>query len=150
MHGYPIYQTSPHQNLTQQFQRQHHPSPLQRHTLSADASPVDVFAPAPLLPSFLQDIVQSPTLSPSSTSSADLSFEEYEESLPSSTRSTFSQSGADSVTASPLASIWRLDGEESKSLAAFPLARRELMGRGSTTSSRNSSLERHRVLLSSS
>ncbi|KAJ6542637.1 hypothetical protein B0H19DRAFT_957221 [Mycena capillaripes] len=144
-HGYPIYQTSPHQS---QFPRQHHPSPLQRHTLSMDASPVDVFAPAPLLPSFLQDIVQSPTLSPSSTSSADLSLDEYEESLPSSTRSTFSQSGVDSVTASPLANIWRLDGEESKSLAAFPLARQERMG--SATSSRNSSLERLRVHVSSS
>ncbi|KAJ6482865.1 hypothetical protein C8R47DRAFT_574852 [Mycena vitilis] len=149
MHGYPIYQTAPHHQSNPQFYRQHHPSPLQRHTLSADHSPVDVFAPAPLLPSFLQDIVQSPTLSPSSTSSADLSLDEYEESLPSSTRSTFSQSGMDSVTASPLANIWRLDGEESKSLAAFPLARQERMV-GSAASSRNSSLERLRVRVSSS
>ncbi|KAJ7656684.1 hypothetical protein B0H17DRAFT_1146069 [Mycena rosella] len=150
--GYPIYQTSPHQSQQQQqqYQRQHLPrSPLQRHTLSADASPVGMYAPAPLLPSFLQDIVQSPTLSPSSTSSADLSFEEYEDSLPSSTRSTFSQSGGDSVNVSPLANIWRLDGEESKSLSAFPLpTRQELMG--SATNSRNSSLERLRVHVSSS
>ncbi|KAJ7279131.1 hypothetical protein C8J57DRAFT_1059462, partial [Mycena rebaudengoi] len=137
--GYPIYQTPPthiHQN-----QLAH----------SADSAPLDLFAPAPLLPSFLQDIVQSssPALSPSSTSSADLSFEEYEESLPSSTRSTFSQSGTDSVNTSPLANIWRLDGEESKSLSAFPLpTRRELMG--STNSSRNSSLERLRAHVSSS
>ncbi|KAJ7468586.1 hypothetical protein FB451DRAFT_1039368 [Mycena latifolia] len=153
--AYPIYQTAPHQSQSshqhqqQQYQRQHQPSPLQRHSLSVDASPIDVFAPAPLLPSFLQDIVQSPTLSPSSTSSADLSFEEYEDSLPSSTRSTFSQSGADSVNSSPLANIWRLDGEETKSLSAFPLpTRQELMG--SATSSRNSSLERLRVHVSSS
>ncbi|KAF7326877.1 RanBP2-type domain-containing protein [Mycena venus] len=157
--GYPIYQTSPHP--AQQFSRHgqlHHPSPLSgQRSLSGSGdygsalsgSPVDVFAPAPLLPSFLADIVQSPALSPSSTSSADLSLDEYEESLPSSTRSTFSQSGAD---ASPLANIWRLDGEESKSLAAFPLARQELItGRGSASSSRNPSLERLRGLhLSSS
>ncbi|KAJ7022675.1 hypothetical protein C8F04DRAFT_1194303 [Mycena alexandri] len=43
------------------------------------------------------DIGQSPPLSPTSTSSADLSFEEYdEESLASLTCSTFSQSGGDS------------------------------------------------------
>ncbi|KAJ7141861.1 hypothetical protein C8R43DRAFT_892362 [Mycena crocata] len=133
--GYPIYQTAPHH--TQQYQRPlHHPSPLQRHTVSANASPVDVYAPAPLLPSFLQDLVHSPTLSPSSTSSADLS--EYEASPPSSTRSTFSLSGDDSVNVSPLQNIWRLDGEESKVLSAFPLpTRRELMGGG--TSSRNNS-----------
>ncbi|KAJ7777568.1 hypothetical protein DFH07DRAFT_766325 [Mycena maculata] len=142
--GYAIYQTpSPHHIQHQQYQRQHFQSPLQRHTLSADASPVDAFAPAPLLPSFLHDIVRSPTLSPTSTSSADLSFEEYEDSLPSSTHSTFS--GADSVTASPLANIWRLDGEETKSLSAYTLpARQELMG------SRNSSLERLRGHVSSS
>ncbi|KAJ7145865.1 hypothetical protein C8R44DRAFT_723748 [Mycena epipterygia] len=157
-HAYPIYQTPPHQHQNQQYQRAlHHPSPLQRHTLSVDASPspsarsLEMYAPAPLLPSFLQDIVQSPTLSPSSTSSADLSFEEYdEESLPSScARSTFSQSGADSAHSSPLANIWRLDGEESKSLSAFALpTRRELMG--SAASSRNSSLERLRLHVSSS
>ncbi|KAJ7239973.1 hypothetical protein B0H12DRAFT_1024954 [Mycena haematopus] len=150
--GYPIYQTSgqqQQQQQQQQFSRQHYPSPLSRQrTLSGDgcASPVDMYAPAPLLPSFLQDIVQSPALSPTSTSSADLSFDELEESLPSSTRSSFSGSGAD---ASPLANIWRLDGEESKSLAAFPLARQELMrGTGSTSSSRNPSLERLRMHIS--
>ncbi|KAF8183878.1 hypothetical protein K438DRAFT_1599206 [Mycena galopus ATCC 62051] len=150
--GYPIYQTSGQQH---QFLRQHHPSPLSgQRTLSASndgrGSPVDMFAPAPLLPSFLQDIVQSPALSPTSTSSADLSFDELEDSLPSSTRSSFSgaNTGAD---ASPLANIWRLDGEESKSLAAFPLARQEFMrGTGSTSSSRNPSLERLRMHISSS
>ncbi|KAK0476055.1 hypothetical protein IW261DRAFT_1491724 [Armillaria novae-zelandiae] len=75
--AYPIYQTSGH-------------------------------APAPLLPSFLQDIVQeSPMLSPVSTSSADLSFDEYEEH-----------------TTLPANNIWRMDGEETKSLAAFGASRK--------------------------
>ncbi|KAJ6476191.1 hypothetical protein C8R45DRAFT_834098, partial [Mycena sanguinolenta] len=149
--AYPIYQTSGQQQHQQSFSRQHHPSPLStQRTLPRDgrASPIDLFGPSPLLPSFLQDIVQSPALSPTSTSSADLSFDELEESLPSSTRSSFSSGGAD---ASPLTSIWRLDGEESKSLAAFPWARQELMrGTGSTSSSRNPSLERLRMHISSS
>ncbi|KAJ7223022.1 hypothetical protein GGX14DRAFT_426572 [Mycena pura] len=155
-HGFPIYQTSPHQQPHPQYHRQHLQGLLQRPSQSARTSPVDVHAPtpAPLLPSFLNDMVQSPTLSPSSSSSADLSFEEYEDSLPSSTRSTFSQMGADSVHASPLTSIWRLDGEESKSLGApaFPLpTRRErgLMGVDSAASSRNSSVEQLRVQISS-
>ncbi|KAJ7147383.1 hypothetical protein C8R46DRAFT_548299 [Mycena filopes] len=186
MQGYPpIYQTSPqnqnhhqhHQQSQQQHQgqqqgqqqyhRQHFPSPLQRHTLpmpmdvGAGGGALDMYAPAPLLPSFLQDMVHSPTLSPASTSSADLSYEDlsYEESSPSSTRSTFSQSGGDS----PLANIWRLDGEESKALTTFPplpvaarAAQRQGqglglgLGSGSAGSSRNSSLERLRVRVSSS
>ncbi|KAF7373407.1 RanBP2-type domain-containing protein [Mycena sanguinolenta] len=150
--NYPIYQTSGQQQHQQApLSRQHHPSPLSiQRTLPRDgrASPIDLFGPSPLLPSFLQDIVQSPALSPTSTSSADLSFDELEESLPSSTRSSFSGGGPD---ASPLANIWRLDGEESKSLGAFPLARQELMrGTGSTSSSRNPSLERIRMHISSS
>ncbi|KAK0463190.1 uncharacterized protein EV420DRAFT_1523203 [Desarmillaria tabescens] len=80
--AYPIYQTSGHRD----------PAPL-------------------LLPSFLQDIVQQspPMLSPVSTSSADLSFDEYEErrSLPPATNN-----------------IWRMDGEETKSLAAFGASRK--------------------------
>ncbi|KAG7447299.1 uncharacterized protein BT62DRAFT_931141 [Guyanagaster necrorhizus] len=77
---YPIYQTSGHREL---------------------------HAPAPLLPSFLQDIVQSPMLSPVSTSSADLSFDEYEERI-----------------SLPTNNIWRMDGEETKSLAAFGASRK--------------------------
>ncbi|KAJ6570714.1 hypothetical protein B0H10DRAFT_1026126 [Mycena sp. CBHHK59/15] len=138
--AHAIYQTPapahphPHPRRYQQPQQQQY-------------TPVDMYAPAPapLLPSFLQDIVQSPTLSPASTSSADLSFDEYDgDSLPSSACSTFSQ---DSANTSPLANIWRLDGEESKSLAAFALpARRELVGgRTGSGSSRNSSLERLRL-----
>ncbi|PPQ85723.1 hypothetical protein CVT24_001709 [Panaeolus cyanescens] len=109
--------------------------------------------PAPLLPSFLQDIVQSPALSPTSTttSSADLSsIEEYDDL--SSPRSTFpiharargdsgSSSGmmeervvgdygvigggAPGGGGSPVSNIWRLDGAESKSLSAFPLPNSE-------------------------
>ncbi|KDR78404.1 hypothetical protein GALMADRAFT_224788 [Galerina marginata CBS 339.88] len=94
---------------------------------------VSVHAPAPLLPSFLQDIVQSPALSPTSTttSSADLSsVEEYEDL--SSPRSMFPRARGDSGSSdvnSPIANIWRLDGEESKSLSAFPLPNhQELVG----------------------
>ncbi|KAF7320916.1 RanBP2-type domain-containing protein [Mycena chlorophos] len=163
-HAFPIYETSGQQHHQhQQPPRFHHhqQSPLHRPIrMSPARHPIELHAPAPapLLPSFLQDIVQSPTLSPSSTSSADLSFDEYDEdnSLPSSTRSTFSGSG--SVRAgsdSPLAStIWRLDGEETKSLVSqtpvFPLPiRRErgvgARGTGSAESSRNSSVERLRL-----
>ncbi|KAF7297182.1 RanBP2-type domain-containing protein [Mycena indigotica] len=137
--SFPIYETSRYHGQ---------PSPLHRPVMmSPPVQPLPAPAPAPLLPSFLQDIIQSPTLSPASTSSADLSFDEYEDnrSLSSSTRSTFS--GGDS----PLANIWRLDGEETKSIpgATFPLPlRRErggalgLAGADSAASSRNSSLER--------
>ncbi|KAJ7432615.1 hypothetical protein B0H11DRAFT_1940305 [Mycena galericulata] len=84
-------------------------------------------------------LVQSLTLSPTSTSSADLSFGEYDESL-LSTCSMFSLSGTDLVNTSPLVDIWHLDGTESKSLSVFPLpTHQELMG--CTTSSRNSSLK---------
>lgn len=135
----PIYQTSglSPQSYSQhggQYQSQSGPRPLLVHAP----------APAPLLPSFLQDIVQSPTLSPSSTSSADLSFEEYDvESSPRSTRSMLSRSRNNHIVSSAnveaeLGNIWRLDGEESKSLSAFQLRnRQDLMG-----GSRKSSLER--------
>ena len=106
---------------------------------------VSVHAPAPLLPSFLQDIVQSPALSPTSTntSSADLSsIEEYEDQT-TSPRTMFPRSRGDSGSSdmkSPIANIWRLDGEESKSLSAFPLPNtRELVG------GRKNSLEKGRM-----
>jgi len=81
-------------------------------------------APAPLLPSFLQDIVQSPALSPTSTSnsSVDLSsIEEYEDAP--ATRTPFPRVRGDSGSEmnAPVSNIWRFDGEESKSLLAFPL-----------------------------
>ncbi|KAF8645603.1 hypothetical protein AX16_007685 [Volvariella volvacea WC 439] len=79
----PIYQTSAH------LQRQ--PSPL----YSTGPSPEErMHAPVPLLPSFLQDIVQVPALSPASSGSDDLPpFEDLEEgSSPPSSVSTVSTS----------------------------------------------------------
>ncbi|KAF9025062.1 hypothetical protein BDZ89DRAFT_1161893 [Hymenopellis radicata] len=61
-------------------------------------------APAPLLPSFLQDIVQSPMLSPVSTSSADLSFDEYDERPTTQHRTQ--------TSAKNISNIWKMDGEE--------------------------------------
>lgn len=126
MNSRPIYQTSGHRHPSPPFAAAHRPPP----------SPLHVHAPAPvpLLPSFLQDIVQSPTLSPASTSSADLSFEEYDDRMPSPIGSTHprkrSSHASDSVQNLPLSNIWRLDGEETKTLSAFALPNHEdLMGR---------------------
>ena len=130
----PIYQTSGHRQ----------PSPLyltgpdtHRHnsnlTNASKNSLLTVQAPAPLLPSFLQDIVQSPALSPTSTttSSAELSSVEECEDI-TSPRAMFPRARGDSGSSdvnSPIANIWRLDGEESKSLSAFPLPnQQELVG----------------------
>ena len=132
----PIYQTSGHRQ----------PSPLystgadiNRHHANFNSASgnnnhlLTVQAPAPLLPSFLQDIVQSPALSPTSTttSSAELSsVEEYEDIA--SPHAMFPRARGDSGSSdvnSPVANIWRLDGEESKSLSAFPLPNQhELVG----------------------
>ncbi|KAF8151194.1 hypothetical protein BJ912DRAFT_869510 [Pholiota molesta] len=128
----PIFSTGPDAGRMQQQQQTHPP----------------IQAPAPLLPSFLQDMVQSPALSPTSTttSSAELSsIEEYDEQLLASppagapqgmfgggprARGDSGSTTSDAVGgASPLANIWRLDGEESKSLSAFPLPNhQELVG----------------------
>jgi len=82
----------------------------------------------PFLPSCLQDIVQSPSLSPTSTVSADLSVDEYIAS-PASAYSVISAKHHSSseqplhvrrTTSSislGLDNIWQLDGEESKALA---------------------------------
>ncbi|KAF8154086.1 hypothetical protein B0H34DRAFT_676941 [Crassisporium funariophilum] len=133
----PIYQTSGHRQ----------PSPLystgpdmnrvnnmnNNYLSNSNSRYPNVQAPAPLLPSFLQDMVQSPALSPTSTttSSADLSsIEEYEDIT--SPRSMFPRARGDSGSSdvsNPIANIWRLDGEESKSLSAFPLPNhQELVG----------------------
>jgi hypothetical protein len=82
--------------------------------------------PGPFLPSCLQDIVQSPSLSPTSTVSADLSVDEYV-ATPASAYSTI---GAKHNNEHPLhvrrttssislglGNIWQLDGEESKALS---------------------------------
>ncbi|KAH6904510.1 hypothetical protein BKA70DRAFT_537208 [Coprinopsis sp. MPI-PUGE-AT-0042] len=96
---------------------------------------VDVHAPAPLLPSFLQDIVHSPLPSPTSTtSSAEFSLDGQQQrprefgaigsGRTKLTRSRVSSNGAESDSGSSSAgssvrSIWRLDGEETKSLTGF-------------------------------
>ncbi|KAG6856542.1 hypothetical protein H0H87_003361 [Tephrocybe sp. NHM501043] len=121
----PIYQTSGN--------RQRQTSPL--YSTGPDFRSLPVHAPAPLLPSFLQDMVQSPALSPTSTSSADLSFEEYDDMLPTKTSFPRTYSGDDS-SESAIGNIWRLDGEESKSLSAFALPnKQDLIGTGKRNSS---------------
>ncbi|KAH7924452.1 hypothetical protein BV22DRAFT_1047468 [Leucogyrophana mollusca] len=89
--------------------------------------------PTPLLPSFLQDIVQSPTLSPTSTSSADLSIEEYDDGFSSPGRSSFGRDRLvatnDSSTNLPLNNIWRLNDEETKGISGIALPNHvDLMG----------------------
>jgi len=81
------------------------------------------------LPSCLQDVVQSPSLSPTSTTSADLSVDEYIPS-PVSVYSTGSAklcTGGDpslrvhrtpSSVSLGLGNIWQLDGEESKAFSS--------------------------------
>jgi hypothetical protein len=120
-HSQPIYQTSG---------RHGSPSPPGASTAS-----LHLHAPAPLLPSFLQDIVQSPALSPTSSSSADLSLDEPEENLtlpigavprggqPSSTR--------ESPSSMALRNIWKMDGEETKNLSALGSPNRENLHIGS-------------------
>ncbi|KAH8831194.1 hypothetical protein DL96DRAFT_1705634 [Flagelloscypha sp. PMI_526] len=83
----------------------HQPQPLPPHFNPAYNS--SVHAPAPLLPGFLQDIVQSPTLSPASTSSADLSPEEVAslESEPSRLSRPASKERA-------IPNIWSMQGNE--------------------------------------
>ncbi|TFK48337.1 hypothetical protein OE88DRAFT_1664860 [Heliocybe sulcata] len=81
-------------------------------------------APAPsvpLLPSFLHDIVRSPSLSPASTSSA-FSLEDPDESFslnghaqPRQDRKLVNKGSFSSLGGG---SIWRLDGEESKALSS--------------------------------
>ncbi|KAG5646155.1 hypothetical protein DXG03_004208 [Asterophora parasitica] len=144
----PIYQTSGSHAPSAPRARQ--PSPLPLYSTGPDFHSLPthhghgggghVHAPAPLLPSFLQDIVQSPALSPTSTSSADLSFEEYEEmtaltAQPASFAPRTRTNSDDSASESPLGNIWRLDGEESKSLSAFALPnRQDLIGSGKRNS----------------
>jgi hypothetical protein len=81
------------------------------------------------LPSCLQDIVQSPSLSPTSTASADLSVDEYIASPVSvySTGSAKLYANGDhplhvhrtpSSVSLGLGNIWQLDGEESKALSS--------------------------------
>jgi len=92
------------------------------------------------LPSCLQDIVQSPSLSPTSTTSADLSVDENISS-PASVYSTSSAKlypngdrplrvhRTPSSVSLGLGNIWQLDGEESKALSS-PLSPQNEMSRG--------------------
>lgn len=133
----PIYQTSGHRQPSPLYstgpkraQGSASDGSLQRCTpppLSSRSSPLEqkIETPAPLLPSFLQDIVQSPSLSPASTTttaaSSDLSFDdEYEQVMNS--RHTFprirgASGSSDGPSITRVPSIWKLDGEESKSLS---------------------------------
>jgi len=86
--------------------------------------------PAPLLPSFLLDIVQSPTLSPTPTSSADLSPEDYDDSF-SSGRSSFRREHIvmnDSSLNLPVSNIWKLNDEETEGIAGVALPNVDLIG----------------------
>ncbi|THU97879.1 hypothetical protein K435DRAFT_50897 [Dendrothele bispora CBS 962.96] len=148
----PVYSTpSPLQQQQQQQQKYHFIPPQvesqqQQQTYYPMQPPLAAPAPAPLLPSFLQDIVQSPTLSPSSTSSSiELSLEEYDGTTSSgspSSRMRSRQTSGDSASFK-FDNIWRMDGEESKSLSnGF-----RLPGGAATTrtgDSRKSSLEKLR------
>lgn len=116
----PIYQTS--------GQRQ----PSSPFLASAQSSRnQDTYTPAPLLPSFLQDIVQSPKLSPSVTSpsSTELSIGgEYGEHAPMHTTSRASSGSSSNLG---ISNIWKLDGEETKGLSGIALPnRQDLMGGG--------------------
>ncbi|PFH49995.1 hypothetical protein AMATHDRAFT_62011 [Amanita thiersii Skay4041] len=128
----PIYQTS--------GRRQ--PSPL--YSTAPEVNRLQIHDSAPLLPSFLQEIVQSPAASPASSSSADLSSFEDELASFRPIASFPAQRTKDSPGSnSPSGNIWRLDGEESKSLSAFALPnQRDLVG------ARNASLMLPRVQLS--
>jgi hypothetical protein len=109
-----IYQTSTH-SMTSSY-RGHAAFPLDS-------------ASGHFLPSCLQDIVQSPSLSPTSTTSADLSVDENISS-PASIYSTSSAKlypngdrplrvhRTPSSVSLGLGNIWQLDGEESKALSS--------------------------------
>lgn len=132
----PIYQTSGYCSAGAHGQSSQYATAPQNELYNSQVHhQVYAPAPAPYLPSFLQDIVQSPSLSPSSSSSAELSaFEEADDlasSLSSLRLSGGGKSSASSTHTSPLSSIWKFDGGESKSMSSFPFS-----------SSRSSSLER--------
>lgn len=111
----PIYQTSvPRQSS--------YSSPMaQEHIPNAVG-----YAPAPLLPAFLQDIVRSPTLSPTSTSpsSAELSIEEYDDKAPYASRRLNNSSSSSSLS---ISNIWKLSGDEGKGYSGLALPNRELL-----------------------
>lgn len=126
----PIYQTSGHRQPSPVYST---PSTATQDQYRLTLGNTD--SSASLLPSFLQDIVTSPSLSPASTSSADLSFEEYSPTHVSFPRQKGNHLPHDSSSSSSSGgnNIWTLDGEETKSLSAFPLRNRSDLS-GSTGS----------------
>ncbi|KIK54597.1 hypothetical protein GYMLUDRAFT_76935 [Collybiopsis luxurians FD-317 M1] len=138
----PVYSTRPSQpkpSLSQQQQQLQHHLQIQQLQQQLEQLQLHAPTPAPLLPSFLQDMVRSPTLSPSSTSSADLSFDEYEDmSVSPSRTSVTSRSRQTSSDSMKLVNIWKMDGEETKTMSAFALPNSIIGGGGS----RKSSLEK--------
>jgi hypothetical protein len=115
----PIYQTSGPRQSSSPFPGSAHPARDQ-----------DTYAPAPLLPSFLQDIVQAPTHSPESTSPSSAEFSvDYDEHVPTSRASTGSSSLA-------ISNIWKLGGDETKGLSGVALPNHHDLIGGSRKDSR--------------
>jgi len=136
----PLYSTAPNKYHGQGsngsfYQQCHAPSPGSSHR----SSPFEIQTSTSLLPSFLQNIIQSPSLSPTSTtttttSSSDRLFEDEDYEDVMNSRHTFprvrntsesgslggSSDGGSSII--NLSSIWKLDGEESKSYLGFSVS----------------------------
>ncbi|KIY69265.1 hypothetical protein CYLTODRAFT_420871 [Cylindrobasidium torrendii FP15055 ss-10] len=105
-HGHaPVHRSQSHFELGSQYSN----VPASGRPIYQTSGHVHAPAPAPLLPSFLQEIVQSPMLSPASTSSADLSFDEYDQ-LIMQERAAAAAHQSSKIAA--LASIWKMDGHE--------------------------------------
>jgi len=117
----PIYQTSGPRQSSSPFPGSAHPARDQ-----------DTYTPAPLLPSFLQDIV-APTRTPESTSPSSAEFSlEYDEHVPMRTTSR-AATGSSNLA---ISNIWKLGGDETKGLSGIALPNRhDLMG-GSRKDSR--------------
>ncbi|KIM77391.1 hypothetical protein PILCRDRAFT_825351 [Piloderma croceum F 1598] len=118
----PIYQTSGPRQSSLPFPGSAHPARDQ-----------DTFTPAPLLPSFLQDIVQAPTHSPESTSPSSAEFSvEYDEHVPMGTTSR-AATGSSNLA---ISNIWKLGGDETKGLSGIALPNRHDLLGGSRKDSR--------------
>jgi len=122
----PIYQTSGGQRQSS--------SPFPTSSAQSKMTQ-NMYEPAPLLPSFLQEIVQSPTYSPASTSpsSAELSIGEYDDHGLLQTSGRAPSSSSSNLATS---NIWKLDGDETKGLSGIALPNRQVLMSGSKNSSR--------------
>ncbi|KZV63557.1 hypothetical protein PENSPDRAFT_757885 [Peniophora sp. CONT] len=106
-------------------------SPGLYNTFDAAHAPAPAPASSALLPSFLNDLVQSPSLSPAS--SAESSLEGEVEPSPATSYASLGQqtyqpspkptalTGVPVARKSPTANIWRVDGVEAKSRALGPI-----------------------------